>query len=264
MPSVSRLFPFLTRALVTIACLAMAPLGARAAVITTPYGDYFGSTVEYRNVREASSAGAIFGSPTLVEDDTLLFSPTNFISQPDFPSLSEIIDSQARFTVCAKPGQFIPQLLFEENGVVSLFGDLSATAMASVGTAIFYHIREIDGVAVDGPSAKLNMTINPSGGIFSLASNGPIQNLPWSGSTLINFDQIILDHPIFAGRATKIEVTFDNVLATMNFGESSARIQKNGVRISVPEATSSLLCLSAASLGGCLWWGKRRVKYQKV
>ncbi len=264
MPSVSRLIPFWTRALVTIACLAMAPLGAHAAVITTIYGNYFGSTVEYQNVREASSAGALFGAPSIVDDDTLLFSPTNFISQPDLPSLSEILDSQARFTVCAKPGEFIPQLLFEEDGVVTLDGDIDATAMASVGAAIFYHIREIDGVAVDGPSAKLNMTINPSGGMFSIASNGLLNNVAWAGSTLINFDQVILDHPNFAGRATKIEITFDNTLATMNFGESLARIQKNGIRISVPEAASSLLCLSAASLGGCLWWGRRRVKVQEV
>jgi hypothetical protein len=264
MPSVSHLIPFLTRALVTVACLATAPLGARAAVITTTYGNRMGSTVEYQNVREASSAGPLFGAPTLVTDDTLVFSPTNFISQPDLPSLSEIIDSQARFTVVAKPGEFIPQLLFEESGIVTLSGDLNATAMASVGAAIFYHIREIDGVAVDGPSAKLNMPIGPSGGLFSIASNGLLNNVAWSGSNLIDFDQIILADPNFAGRATKIEITFDNTLATMNFGESLARIKKNEVRISVPEAGSSLLCLSAASLAGCLWWGKRRVRYQEV
>jgi hypothetical protein len=252
MPSVSRLL-----FLLTVACSAVAPLGAWGAVITTPYGNLAGNTVLYQNVREASSAGALFGSPTLVEDDTLVFTPTNFVSQPDLPAFSEIIDSQARFTVVAKPGEFVPRLLFEENGIVSLSGSPNNYAMASVGTAIFFHIREINGVMVDGPSGKLNMPITPFGGVFDLLAQGPLNRLAWSGSQLIDFDQVILDDPFFSGRATKVEITFDNTLATANFGDTVARIQKNEVRISVPEASSTLLLWAAVALGGTWVWARR-------
>jgi hypothetical protein len=232
---------------------------SQAAVITTTYGNFSGSTVIYQNVLEASSVGAPFQMPMIVEDDTLVFKPTNFHSTLTSSSPnSEIVDSQARFTVVAKTGEFIPFLNFSENGIVSLSGSESAFVMASVGTAIFYHIRAINGVLIDGPSGRLNMPFTPNNGIFDNSTSGLLTNTPWSGSLTVNFDSIIAATPGLNGRATKVEITFDNTLATCNFGGTLASIRKNEVRISVPEASSAILMLVGAGAGGSLYLARRR------
>ncbi|MBY0589391.1 hypothetical protein K2X85_19620 [bacterium] len=246
------------RAVAILCLLPILSANSNGAVITTPYGNFAGSTIIYQNVREASTAGALFGAPTLVADDTLVFSPTNFHSTLSSGPLTEIVDSQARFTVVAKPNEFIPQLKFSEKGVVSIDAPSTGFAMASVGTAIFYHIRAINGILIDGPSGGVNLPLTPSSGSFNTDDDGTLTNAPWSGFRTINFDSIIAATPGFSGRATQVEITFDNALATLNFGGRLASIRKNEVRISVPEASSGILMLAGTMLGGSLYWARRR------
>lgn len=231
----------------------------RAAVIT--HGTFAGDTVTYQNVIEstAPSAPALFGMPTLVEDDTIVFMPTAFIATPTPTQMTSIVDSQVRFTMIAKPGEVIPQLLLEEWGTVTLDGPTTDFAYASVGMAIFYHVIEIDGVAIQGPSAMVNMEFtpgSPTGGTF-FVSDGPLVNATWSGSKLLDFNQIILDDPNFTGHATKIEVTFDNTLNVGNFGSTQVLMQKNKLRISVPELPAGLLVLAGGLLLGARWLLRR-------
>jgi hypothetical protein len=252
---------FLTPSLIASAFALVLPSLASAAVITTNYGDFVASTVTYQAVTEASGSGNPFGTPTYVGDDTIQFLPTNFIANPDLPALSEIVDSQIRFTIVAKSNQHIPVLNLSETGAVTLLGDVSSGgyATAGVGMAIFYHIRAIDGVAINGPSGSLNMIFTPSGGIYNLA-NGALDNQQWSGQLTIDFDAILASKSL-AGHATTVEVTFDNTLSAANYNGAFALIEKQFVEISVPESSTALLVLSGTSVLASIGW-RRRLRRQ--
>ena len=239
--------------LVVLGVIVASSASLRAAVITqTPHGSFTGTTVTYENILETREGPALFGPPTLMQDDTLVFTPTDFTSEPTLPSLTEIIDSQLRFTIHALPNETVSQLFLEEEGVVTLTGPLTDFAMATVAMPLFFHILEIDGVAVNGPSGDANMVFSPSDGMFELA-NGELNNATWTGSLLLDFDQIILNDPNFSGSATKVEVTFNNTLSTANFGTSFASITKNSLKIAVPEASSLLLGLVGMTLCVSRW-----------
>ena len=226
------------------------PSLASAAVITTNYGNLTGSTVKYQAVTETSSSGNPFGTPTYVADDTIKFSPTTFEASPLSPSLSQIVDSQIRFTMMALAGQSIPELSIKEVGAVTLTGDNTSDdyASAGVGMAIFYHIRAINGVSINGPQGSLNMTFTPSNGVFNLA-DGVLNNAQWTGYVNLDFNAIIAQSAFAGtGSATTVEITFDNTLSAANFNGGFASIEKQFVEISVPEPSSVLLLLSGSGL----------------
>lgn len=217
-------------------------------VIQTPHGSLTTNTVEYQNIVEASTAGVLFGTPFWEGDDTIVFKPTNFAAQATLPDLSMILDGQMRFTVDALPGQIIPQLLFQERGSYDLVGNPNDFAIASVFMPVFFQILEIDNTPVMGPMGMADMVFTPLGGVFSLTQPGPGLNGQWSGSLLLDFDQIIANDPNFAGHATRISITFDNTLSVYNSPGTTAAIRKNLVRISVPEFGSLGLVGGAAGI----------------
>jgi hypothetical protein len=234
--------PVLTRLIAAMAFL-LVPMTASAATVT--HGDFMGSTVDFLDVLESSNDGELFEAPTIV-DDTLIFSPSNFFSASTGPLASDIVDALLRFTVCAQDGEIIPFLLLEETGKVSLSGISGEFALAMVSSPIFYHIREIDGVPINGPQGSVNMSFSPEDGTFVLDSLGLIIELKWTGSALIDLDGILNGIPQFAGkRATKVEIVLDNTLSTLAVGEFAlASIEKNSFTITVPEIPSGLLALT--------------------
>jgi len=249
--------PSLLAGALSLLCL---PSVASAAIITTSYGDFAASTVTYKAVTEASGSGNPFGSPIYVGNDTLQFLPTTFIASPDLPSLSEIVDSQIRFTMVANSNQTIPVLNLKETGAVTLTGNIAngGYATAGVGMAVFYHIRAIDGVAINGPQGSLNMTFTPTGGIYDLA-NGELNNQQWTGQLQINFDSILASKSI-SGHATSVEITFDNTLSAANLNGAFASIEKQFVEISVPEPSTAILVLSGTSLLASVGWRRRTIR----
>lgn len=248
---------FFTPSLLASALALVLPSLASAAVITTNYGDFVASTVTYQAVTEASGSGNPFGSPTYVGDDTIQFLPTTFIASPDLPALSEIVDSQIRFTMVANSNQHIPVLNLKENGAVTLLGDVTsgAYATAGVGMAVFYHIRAIDGVAINGPQGSLNMTFTPTGGMYNL-TNGQLNNQQWSGQLSIDFDAILASKSL-AGHATTVEITFDNTLSAANYNGAFASIEKQFVEISVPEPSTAILVLGGTTVLASIGWRRR-------
>lgn len=255
-------YPF---AAIVAALVCLNPALAVPPVIT-PYPDAFGSTRNYLNIVEASTEGNPFGAPVLL-GDTLLFQPENFLSESNLLlSGSDITDSQLRFSIDALPGQFIDTIYFVESGVYTL-GNGGATggiALAAVATPIFYHVREIDGVAIDGPRGMVLLPIAPFDGMYSIDQIGPVENAPWQGELLLDIASIIAADPNFSGRATLVEITLDNTLGSVNFpGEVGddvqiaenggspnyyALIRKNRLQITVPES-STAIWISVASSG---------------
>lgn len=229
-----------------------AVIATAAPPVITNYTNQFGTTRDYLDIVEASMEGNPFGAPTIL-GDTLLFTPENFFSEADFAlGGSDITDSQLRFTIDAHPGQIIDTIYFAESGVYTLLGGgvPGGFAYASVGTPIFYHVRQIDGVDVNGPKGSVNMSFAPSGGVFFLNVEGPGVNVAWEGDLLLDIAAIIGADPNFEGSATLVEITLDNSLGTFNSpyqdGEGGqedayyASIRKNRLRITVPESRSAI------------------------
>ena len=145
-------------------------------------------------------------------------------------------------------GQSIPEINFNETGIVTLTGDSANGdyASAGVGMAFFYQIRGINGTSVNGPQGSANMTFTPSGGVFNL-SNGELNNQQWSGSLNINFDSILAANSL-TGHVTSVEITFDNTLTAAEYNAGFASITKQFLQISVPEPSSALFLLCGGGL----------------
>ena len=224
----------------------LAVLLAAPVAFAVSYGDFAGATVDFLDVNDESG---LFGSPT-VSADSLDFDPAGFEAECLAGCDSNIIvDDRLNFTVAAKDGFFIPQILLSEAGdttISALLGEEGATA---VFATIFIDIFEVDNIAINQLNFHAPMVFTP-GSVFSEA--GGLLNEIWSGALDVDLNQVLTDaNQPFVNGATRIEVSLDNTLTAISTLNGSARIQKkdlDGIVITVvPEpATLGLLAFGLA------------------
>jgi hypothetical protein len=231
-----------------LACGACA-FHAHAALVTTQYGDFNGLTRSYLGVVESSEWAnpGPFGTPTIANNDTLLFAQTNnFFAEALGPGFSiDGLDSRLTFTVAAHQGSSIDTILFRESGVYSLSQpDLQSMAKAIVGNQIFFRITGVDGLPFAGVTIPAPaMTFVPEFE-FTLQGPGDVAELPWSGQLLLDLTTFF---PELAGRITSVEITLDNSVTALAMGSQGSRafIEKRMLSVTVPEASSSIFLASA-------------------
>lgn len=229
------------------------------------YGDFTAQDVIFEGVTEASVTDPVplYGAPS-VSLDSLLFDLAGvgaFGTAGGF----DFIDVQLQTTIVAKSHRAITQLEIRENGDFSLFGSGTAATKVAVGVPAILRIREIDGAEITPIVVSKNMTITPSGttnGQFDLVNSPGVGQL-WSGLLAFDVDQIIQDAGMH-GKATRVDLTFDNSLLATSESGSGAMIMKKMVDLGVittvlvPEPGTLAMLFTVASGLGIFVWRKRR------
>ena len=234
------------------------------------YGDFMGDTVWYRMVTETANTDddtePLFGMPT-VSGNTLDFDPVGFGASASGAGGNDMTDGQLTFMVEAKQGNAIQNIKLQEAGDVTLSGFSPPEAFASVTTAVFIDIEQVDGAGIDPIKLQLSMPFGPSGGDYFLSSDGgggPLFNTIWMGMLFVNIQQELIDNNIpFNLGATKISVNLDNTLVAVSQAGTSALIAKkdaDGIIITtnIPEPASCLLAMLGLAFGATLARRSRR------
>ena len=237
----------------------------------------------YLGVTESSQTDPVplYGQPQLV-GNSLVFGPTDFGSTSSNLS-SDVTDGQLSMMLMASTGAGIQSIGIEESGDFLLIGPSEAFAMAIIATPVFIRVKEIDGQPVLGPMPQTQQFLNllngvsPTDGIFTLDEEGAGPGL-WSGSLAVDINaggeiaqgvlqgetddiNALITSAGLSGRATKIQLTLDNKLATASQLGSSADIRKKDFAITltmdepVPEPSTLVVTLTGLA---CLGWAAIR------
>jgi hypothetical protein len=227
-----------------------------------------GDTVNFLAIIESSATDPLplFGEPT-VSGNQLLFSPSSFASYSQ-NLFSDQTDGHLMMTIALKPGQAsgITGIHLNEMGDYSLLGAPGALAGASISTPVTLMINNDMNLTMTG-----NMTFSSKPiGATDFVAHGQDFSLPqddgagilWQGD--LNADiNAFLKSKNYAGQATSIYLSLDDVLATWSQAGASSKVEKKffGLEVTtaaVPEPSTAML-LVAGALGtaalGC--WRRR-------
>lgn len=214
---------------------------ADSAGATMVYGNFAAADVMFLGVQETSSFGdpePLFGAPTGVAANSLLFTPTTFSASAAGNLGYDETGSQLQATIMATN----LSLPYIQKVILMEFGDtfLSGVGTAATGTFAsmsgFVTVLETSSGACVGASCILGFTgvFTPSD-LLGLPANVGTTN--WSGAATID---VAASFPT----ATKVQVSWDNDLYAYSETGTSALIQKKvGTKISVvvPEPATALL-----------------------
>lgn len=237
------------------ALLGLALLSGSEAFALVIHGDFAGSTVTYRNVREATNSAGdpepLFGAPTIA-GDTLDFDPVGFAASSSGGGAPDVTDANLVFEIEANASQIIDKLLLTEAGSYTLVGTGTAATQVQISAPVFIDIEEVDGVGINPLEIQTALVFSP-GSIFNLPANGGV-GVVWTGMLMVDITGALISNAIsFADGATKISVDMSNILVALSELESTASITKNdadGVTVTVlPEpATAHLLLLGLGAV----------------
>ena len=210
------------------------------------YGDYFGMTVDYLDVKEDSPP--LFQAP-IISGNSLVFNPTSFEAESSGGG-AEIVDGTLSFILEAKNGQTLDDLIIEESGFYTLVGSGTDLTRVLAGLAATIQIVEIDGQApLSAPPSTLQYSETFAD--FNLEDDGPSFLAAWDGQATFNIQDDAEQQLGVTGDVTKVSVTIDNSLVAISEDGSASFIDKKGFRtfvITVPEPGSLVLLASGGAL----------------
>ncbi len=226
------------------------------------YGNFAATNYVFQNVTENSTSPGhvgqtLFGAPTVI-DNSIKFNPLNFASQstagnPGFAS--DTVDGLLQFNIQANPGSYISIFNFNERGDYTLNGLPTAFAQATVGCTVNVLVTQIDGSAITPVGFNSSLIFSPSAGVYNFPPTATAA--PWTGTGSFNVEAFLASQNIL-GRATRVEISLDNVLTTIASNGATARIvkkQAEGVTIDVLPAPGAAALLG---LGGLMAARRRR------
>lgn len=229
-----------------------------ASAATIVYGDYSGTTVDYKQVREDANSvddvPPLFGAPS-VTGDSIDFDPVGFNAAAGNAGGIDITDGNLAFDIVAKPTFAINNVRFTEAGDTTLAGFGTDATFTSATARIFLDISEVDGVPISEINYSTSMTFTPNGGTFKLGTHGgggPLYQTIWDGVVDVDINQILTDAGVpFVKGATFVSVNLDNTLVASSQNGTTSFIAKkdaDGVTITtnLPEPSSMLLALLGA------------------
>lgn len=249
---------FLPKCGALVVALSLCALAKSQASYSTNYGNFFGTTVSYFNVAEATTteSTSLFKQPT-ISGNTLDFNPLGFGAFASGLGGFDFTDGQLDLTVKANAGNAIPTIQFSEQGDFSLVGVGTAATFVDVSATFFIDIIKVDGVAISPLSTTASMSFSPvSTGTMTLPGY-PGGGQFWSGAFSFNVNSFLAANNIsYVSGATEIKVTLDNTLYAFSEAGTAAFIAKKdfkGLGITVPQVPeptilTMVLCGGAAML----------------
>lgn len=246
---------YLPKFAVLAVILTVGAASARAAY-STNYGNFFGSTVAYYGVSEATVTDntALFHQPT-ISGNTLDFNPLGFGAFASGAGGYDFTDGQLDLTIKANTGNVIPTIQFSENGDFSLAGAGTSATFVDVSATFFIDVIAVDGLSITPLSTQAAMTFSPvTTGTMTLPGY-PGGGQFWSGAFSFDVNAFLTANNIsFNSGATEIKVTLDNTLYAFSEAGTVALIAKKdfkglGITVpQVPEPTTFVLMLCGAGL----------------
>jgi hypothetical protein len=243
-------------------------VAGHAALATTTYPNYLGTSVNFTGIQETSTFGdpepaCCFGAPTGVGDQ-LLFFPTNFTATTTGVNGFDQTGSQLQATITAVGGAKITTILLSEFGDATLSGAASANTGVFANMAGFITVLEVNGVSVAPTVIGFNAggLVNGSFTPGTLGTTGLDRNTNpgttlWNGQVAVNIASVVAN-------ATKVTLSFDNDLsAYTEFASNAAKIQKKvvdgpAVIITVVPEPGTLVLLSGGLLAMAIRARSRR------
>ena len=216
------------------------------------YGDYFGTNVNYLDVKEDSPP--LFQAP-IISGDSLIFNPTSFEAESSGGGV-DLTDGTLSFILESKNGQTLDDLIIEESGFYTLVGAGTDITRVLAGLAATIQIVEIDGQAPPS-SPPSSLQYSQTFADYNLEDDGPAFLAAWDGQATFNIQDDAEQQLGVTGQVTKVAVTIDNSLVAISEDGSASFIDKKGFRtfvITVPEPGSLVLLAS----GGALLLARRR------
>ena len=223
---------------------------AQAALV---HGDFYGATVNYIGVEEASSTGdplPLFGRPTVlgpepppgdpcvacaIPGNSLEFSPINFNAASSNGGADQT-DGRLSFMVVAHPGVAIKNIFLAEAGDTSLLGPPGSDAFTKVTASGTMNIVEVDGagVALAPIQFAMDFVLLPSNAAtdaewqLSVDGGGGVSYATqWAGSILLDIEDLLdAANQSYNLGATKITINLDNTLEALTTSGASAFIAK--------------------------------------
>lgn len=212
-----------------------------SAASAASYGNFSspGGTVSFLNVGDVNG---LFGAPT-VGVNGLGFGPDAFEADCSmFPCSStqeHIVADTLTLDIEANDGSFVHTIVFSEAGEATVVSFLSGIAAAGVVSYVFIEVLEIDGAAVTGIDASAWMSFTPSEPFNGLFLGGGTKL--WTGFLSIDVGSVIASNDSI-GNATLVRVSLTNTVFARTSFNTVARIQKDGLTITVvPEPGAALL-----------------------
>ncbi len=223
-------------------------LGAAGTASAVPmgYGDFSAATVTFRNVTEDSTTDplppALYGAPS-VAGNSLDFSNVSFGASATGAAGIDLTQGSLTMGIEASCGAFITRIVLREAGDYSLIGSGGAGTLAAVAAAAYLDVLEVDGVPITPINLNANLVFAPSNGDFDLANDGSALARIWNGELVIDVTALLRSQAI-TGRATKVALTLNNMLAATSEAGTAAFIGKQDVDVdvqTVPEPGTLLL-----------------------
>jgi len=240
---------------VALGLLCLAQSTARAQETSEPI-DVMSDNFMWIDLVESSATDPLplFGEPTFVMGDSLLFYPITSFSSFAEDLDSDITDSFFRTTIMSKDnGVGINTIELFESGAYGLTSMTQARSVVDM-LDLTFQIIEIDGT----PIADLGFTSAEMSGtgemIFSPDHEFELTGLmlddmgEWEGTAVLDIGQFLDDLDV-DGEATKVFIRFDNQLQTLADEGSSAYIDKKEFRITVDPVIPEPSSLALAGLG---------------
>ena len=167
-------------------CLVSAA-STQAASYTHP-GPFVTDGGVYSDITETSITDAVplFGSPTIMPNNLLLFEMTNYNATANDNS-SDVTHGTLEFTFESDPGEYIQTIILSESGTYSVVGDGSASA---AGTLTIQYYDDVAGefVILADP---IQMSLFPE-------TSFPVENESdgtWAGVALIDLQKHLVSRP---------------------------------------------------------------------
>jgi len=245
---------FLPKCGVVAIALSLCAIANTHASYSTNYGNFFGTTVSYFGVAEATTteSTSLFKQPT-ISGNTLDFNPLGFGAFASGLGGFDFTDGQLDLTVKANAGNAIPTIQFSEQGDFSLVGAGTAATFVDVSATFFIDIIKVDGVAITPLSTTAAMSFSPVATGTMTLPGYPGGGQFWSGAFSFDVNAFLTANNIsYLSGATEIKVTLDNTLYAFSEAGTAAFIAKKdfkGLGITVPEVPEPTI-LTMALCGG--------------
>lgn len=248
---------------------AIAAFTMSASALTyTNYGDFAAQDVDFLQVTEQTfTVGDTvpkYGMPMVTTNsNTMDFNPVGFSATAAGAGDVDYTDGNLVFQIESRDDAVIEKVGFSEGGFYSLLGTGTDATKVNVTANFILEVYEVNNIAVTPFQDSYSLSFSPGDGLYELITDGAGSGVSWSGSVLVDVNQLLADNGYGENDfATKVAIDLNNELSAFSEDGTLATIAKKdfdvGVTIEVIPEPASIAMIGLA--GGAVLFIRRRFK----